>query len=148
MASSAGQGSVSGLPTADDSGVLTMTFHQVNQDGAGPLSADIDSTSGGTDTSAFQQAEITQNVPGSGIGGLSAVTTTDFPMKVQVPAGTTCSGSVGGASNVCIVRVRNQALAGPFGGSAAFTQTAAQRKRAIEYNRLKKKHIARGVLSA
>ena len=37
-----------------------------------------------------------------------------------------------------VVRVRNNTPAGPFGGSAAFTQTAAARKRAIAY-RLKKR---------
>ena len=37
-----------------------------------------------------------------------------------------------------IMRVRNGAAAGPFGGSVAFTQGAAARKRAIAY-RLKKR---------
>ncbi|KAJ8104978.1 hypothetical protein ONZ43_g7606 [Nemania bipapillata] len=55
-----------------------------------------------------------------------------------MPAGMTCDASVGGADNVCIVRVRNSAIAGPFGGSAAFTQSPAARKRAIAY-RLKKR---------
>lgn len=87
------------------------------------------------------------DVPGIGIGGLSAATTTDFPVKVQMPQGMTCSAKVGGASNVCIVRMQNQALAGPFGGSAAFTQSPAAKKRAIEYN-LRKRHFARGVLAA
>jgi hypothetical protein len=123
-----------------------MTFHQVNQDGAGPLTAAIDPTSGGTDPNAFQTAQVTQNVPGIGIGGLSAVTTTDFPVQVQMPAGMTCTGSVGGATGVCIVRVRNNALAGPFGGSAAFTMSAGAQKRAIEYN-LRKRHMARGTLA-
>jgi hypothetical protein len=108
-----------------------MNFHQVNQDGAGPLTASVDGTSGGSDPSAFKEAAVSQNVPGLGIGGLSAVTTTDFPVSVQMPAGMTCSGSVGGASNVCIVKLQNSALAGPFGGSAAFTQSAAAKKRAI-----------------
>ncbi len=106
-----------GLPTTADDGTISMTFHQVNQDGAGPLSADIDATSGGTDPSAFKSAKVTQNVPGLGIGGLSGVTTTDFPVAVQMPAGMTCQGSVGGVNNVCVARLQNSALAGPFGGS-------------------------------
>lgn len=145
VAAAAGSGAASGLPTAADDGTITMTFHQVNQDGAGPLTAQIDATSGGTDPAAFQDAQVTQNVPGIGIGGLSAASTTDFPVKVQMPAGMTCQGTAGGASNVCVVRMQNAALAGPFGGSAAFTQTTAQRKRAIEYN-LRKRHMARGIL--
>ncbi|EOA90470.1 hypothetical protein ACJQWK_07688 [Exserohilum turcicum] len=145
VAASAGAGASSGLPTTADDGTITMTFHQVNQDGAGPLSAQIDPTSGGTDPAAFKNAQVTQNVPGIGIGGLSAASTTDFPVKVQMPAGMTCQGTAGGATNVCVVRMQNKALAGPFGGSAAFTQSTAARKRAIEYN-LRKRHMARGIL--
>lgn len=139
-----GMAATSGLPTTQDDGTIQMTFHQVNQDGAGPLTADIDATSGGTDATAFKTAQVTQNVPGIGIGGLSAAQTMDFPVAVQMPAGMTCSGSVGGASNVCIVRMQNSALAGPFGGSAAFTQSPTAKKRAIEYN-LAKKRFARGL---
>lgn len=46
-----------------------MTFHQVNQDGAGPLTAAVDPTSRGTDPAAFQTAQVTQNVLGIGVGG-------------------------------------------------------------------------------
>lgn len=133
-----------GMPTTADDGTLTMTFHQVNQDGAGPLKAAVDATSGGTDASAFKDAEVTQNVPGIGIGGLSGATTTDFPVAIQMPAGMTCQGSVGGAENVCVARLQNSALAGPFGGSVAFTQSSAAKKRAIEYN-LAKKRFARSL---
>lgn len=145
VSKAAGTGASSGLPTCSDSGEITMTFHQVNQDGAGPLTAQVDPTSAGTDPAAFKDAKVTQNVPGLGIGGLSAAQTMDFPVKVQMPAGMTCSGSAGGASNVCVVRLQNSALAGPFGGSAAFTQSAGAKKRAVEYN-LRKRHVARGVL--
>lgn len=116
----------------------------MNQDGAGPLTAMIDPTSGGTDPSAFKQATVTQDVPGDKLG-LSLAKTEDFPITVQMPQGMTCSGSVGGASNVCIVRVNNNALAGPFGGSAAFTMSSTAQKRAIDYN-LSKRHMARGIL--
>ncbi|KAI1167490.1 cell surface protein [Nemania serpens] len=138
VAASAGQGATSGLPTCSDDGSITMTFRQINQDGAGPLKADVDATSGGTDTDAFETAEVTQDVPGLPIGGLSLATNTDFPVTIQMPAGMTCEATVGGVDNVCIVRVRNRAIAGPFGGSAAFTQSPAARKRAIAY-RLKKR---------
>lgn len=86
---------------------------------------------------------MTQDVPGIGFGGLSLATTTDFPLKVQMPAGMTCDASVAGADNVCVVRVRNSAAAGPFGGSAAFTQTPAARKRAIAYRLKKRMEIGR-----
>lgn len=141
VAASAGQGATSGLPTCADDGSITMTFRQINQDGAGPIEAAVDGTSGGTDADAFQTADVTQDVPGSGFLGLSAATNTDFPLTVQMPAGMTCDASVGGADNVCVVRVRNNTPAGPFGGSAAFTQSPAARKRAIAY-RLKKRQAA------
>jgi hypothetical protein len=83
VAAAAGSGASSGLPTTADDGTITMTFHQVNQDGAGPLTAQIDATSGGTDPAAFQEATVTQNVPGIGIGGLSAAAVMDFPVKVK-----------------------------------------------------------------
>ncbi|KAJ4987638.1 hypothetical protein SVAN01_06805 [Stagonosporopsis vannaccii] len=145
VAAAAGQGASQGLPTTADDGTITMTFHQVNQDGAGPLTAQIDATSAGTDPAAFQDATVTQDVPGIGIGGLSAAAVMDFPVKVQMPQGMTCQGTAGGATNVCVVRMQNAALAGPFGGSAAFTQSTAAKKRAVEYN-LRKRHMARGIL--
>ncbi|KAK6953146.1 hypothetical protein Daesc_005446 [Daldinia eschscholtzii] len=141
VAATAGQGSTSGLPTCADDGSITMTFRQINQDGAGPIEAAVDGTSGGTDPDAFKTAEVTQDVPGLGFLGLSTATNTDFPLTVQMPEGMTCDATVGDAQNVCIVRVRNQAIAGPFGGSAAFTQSPAARKRAIAY-RLKKRNSA------
>lgn len=98
----------------------------------------IDGTSGGTQMSAFQEADVVQDVPGL-VAGISTATTTDFPVKVQMPPGMTCDATVGSASNVCVVRVRNNTPAGPFGGSAAFTQTAAARKRALEYRRKMRK---------
>ncbi|KAM3432612.1 hypothetical protein MY4824_006460 [Beauveria thailandica] len=147
VADTAGMGSSQGMPTADSNGVVSMVYRQINQDGAGPLTAMVDGTSGGTDNSAFQKAEVTQDVPGLGIGGLSLATNTDFPLKVQMPAGMTCEGTVGGVKNVCIVRVRNSAAAGPFGGSAAFTQNATARKRAIAYRLKKRMEIAREAVS-
>ncbi|KAH8173452.1 cell surface protein [Sarocladium implicatum] len=143
IADTTGMGATGGLPTASDSGEVSMVFRQINQDGAGPLRADIDGTSGGTDPNAFQSAQVTQDVPGLGIQGLSLATNTDFPLKVQMPQGMTCDASVGGADNVCIVRVRNGAAAGPFGGSAAFTQTKAARKRAIAYRLKKRMELSR-----
>jgi hypothetical protein len=139
-----GLAATQGLPTCADDGTVKMTFHQVNQDGAGPLTASVDPTSGGTDPAAFQDAQVTTNVPGIGIGGLSAASTMDFPLAIQMPAGMTCSGSVAGASNVCVAKVQNSALAGPFGGSVVFTQSATAKKRAIEYN-LSKRRFARAL---
>lgn len=130
VASTAGAGASSGLPTAADDGTVELQFRQINQDGAGPLEAMVDGTSGGTEMAAFKEAEVTQDVPGL-VAGLSTATNTDFAVKVAMPQGMTCDATVGDAQNVCVVRVRNNTPAGPFGGSAAFTQTDAARKRAI-----------------
>lgn len=106
VAAAAGQGASNGLPTTSDAGEISMTMHQCNQDGAGPFTAMVDATSGGTDPAAFKQAKVTQNVPGIA-AGISTATTTDFPVKVQMPAGMTCSGSVAGVDNVCVVKMQN-----------------------------------------
>ncbi|KAF7155397.1 hypothetical protein CNMCM5623_007468 [Aspergillus felis] len=115
-----GKGASTGLPTASPDGVVTVIYHQVNQDGAGPLTADIDPSSGGTNPKAFVSAPVIQNIPG--VAGFSTSSTMDYEVKVQVPKGMKCTGTVGAAQNVCIVRIRNTAISGPFGGSAAFTQ--------------------------
>jgi hypothetical protein len=138
VAAAVGAGASTGLPTCADDGTVTMTFRQINQDGAGPFTADVDGTSGGTDEKAMQKATMVKDVPGLGIQGLSLATNTDFDMQVKMPAGMTCDATVAGTPNVCVMRVRNGAAAGPFGGSVAFTQSTASRKRAIAY-RLKKR---------
>jgi hypothetical protein len=143
VAAATGAGASTGLPTCADDGTVTMTLRQINQDGAGPFTADVDGTSGGTDEAAMQKAKVTQDVPGLGIQGLSLATNTDFEMKVQMPAGMTCDATVAGTPNVCVMRVRNGAAAGPFGGSVAFTQPTAARKRAIAYRLKKRMELSR-----
>lgn len=107
------------------------------------MDASVDGTSGGTSPDAFQTAEVTQDVPGLGIQGISLATNTDFPLTVQMPDGMTCDATVAGVDNVCVVRVRNGAGAGPFGGSAAFTQSPESRKRAIVYRLKKRMELSR-----
>ncbi|KAJ4398680.1 hypothetical protein N0V91_010036 [Didymella pomorum] len=143
VAAATGAGATSGLPTCADDGTVTMTLRQINQDGAGPFTADVDGTSGGTDEAAMQSAKVTQDVPGLGVQGISLATSTEFEMKVQMPAGMTCDATVAGTSNVCVMRVRNGAAAGPFGGSVAFTQSTAARKRAVAFRLKKRMEIAR-----
>lgn len=104
--------SQAGLPTTSATGELSMTLHQVNQDGAGPYSCDVSADGGNT----FQAATVTQNVPG--IASLSLSVAQDHPLVMQVPAGMACTG--GPTGNACIARCRNSALAGPFGSCVAF----------------------------
>lgn len=52
VAAATGAGASSGLPTCADDGTVTMTLRQINQDGAGPFTADVDGTSGGVSISS------------------------------------------------------------------------------------------------
>ncbi|KAJ6509367.1 hypothetical protein C8R47DRAFT_1182772 [Mycena vitilis] len=105
--------SSAGLPTAAADGSVTMTLHQVNQDGAGPFTCDVSG-----DGVTFQAATVTTQVPGK--FGLSFATAQDFPLTAQMPAGMACTAGP-------------NALAGPFGscvavagnGAAAGNATAA-----------------------
>nr|AIP87503.1 hypothetical protein gNR604 [fungal sp. NRRL 50135] len=99
---------------------LTVTIHQVNADGAGPYSCDLDETS---NTGVISQnLSVTNNVPG--VNGLSQAKTQDFNITVQMPDKFSCTGASTG--NICTVRCRNNAVAGPFvckGGCFAVQQT-------------------------
>lgn len=101
---------------------ITVTIHQVNADGAGPYACDLDETSNsGTIT---QNLTVTNNVPGS--NGFSQAKAQAFDIEVQMPDNFTCTGASTG--NVCTVRCRNNALAGPFGGCFAVQQVDTDEK--------------------
>ncbi|KAM3433175.1 hypothetical protein MY4824_006098 [Beauveria thailandica] len=121
VSDTAGAGAKSGLPTPDKDGIISMVYRQVNQDGAGPVSAAIDYTSGGLDHAQFFGAPVTQQVPGLGLLGLSIAVNTDYIVKVKTDTSKRCTGNVGNTTNVCVARIRNGANAGPFGGCVAFT---------------------------
>ena len=96
---------------------MTVTIHQVNADGAGPYTCDLDQTSNAGVIS--QNLTVTNNVPG--VNGLSQAKTQDFNITVKMPDNLACTGASTG--NVCTVRCRNNAVAGPFGGCFAVQQT-------------------------
>ncbi|KAE9370415.1 hypothetical protein N431DRAFT_442254 [Stipitochalara longipes BDJ] len=97
--------------------LMTVTIHQVNADGAGPYTCDLDQTSNAGIIS--QNLTVTNNVPG--VNGLSQGKTQDFNITVAMPSNLACTGASTG--NVCTVRCRNNAVAGPFGGCFAVQQT-------------------------
>lgn len=99
------------LPQVSAGGEITMTLHQVNGDGAGPYTCQIDSAGDG---SAFVDMKVTTQVAGK--NSRSNAKAVDLPLKAAIPAGQTCSGNVAGQDNVCMVRCMNAARAGPFGG--------------------------------
>ncbi|KAL8278627.1 hypothetical protein RQP46_008919 [Phenoliferia psychrophenolica] len=104
------------VPTANSDGTVDLTFHQVNGDGAGPLTAAVSTDMGKT----WQQATVLADVPGT--RGRSQAKNIDVPVKVQVPAGTSCAGTSGSTTGVCLVALANP-VAG-FGGSAPFAMSA------------------------
>jgi len=121
------------LPQVSSGGSLSGTMHIVTSDGAGPYSAMIDTTGTG-DFSNAVKAEVTTQVPGkngnikkttkrwedilarAGIMKRATNINEDYPFKVAIPAGTTCTGTVAGQTGVCMVKLVNPSNAGPFGG--------------------------------
>jgi len=108
------------LPQVSAGGEISMTVHQVNGDGAGPYECMIDTSGTGTN---WQAIDVTQQVPGN--NGRSQARATDIPLKAAIPADTTCTGTVAGQTNVCMVRCQNPARAGPFGGCVPVQQAGA-----------------------
>ncbi|KAK1994590.1 hypothetical protein LX36DRAFT_197827 [Colletotrichum falcatum] len=98
---------------------LTVTIHQVNADGAGPYACDLDPTSNSLGGSGQIPLQVTNNVPG--VNGFSQAKAQQFNITVKLPADMKCSGASTG--NVCTVRCRNNAVAGPFGGCFPVQQT-------------------------
>ncbi|KAF2628506.1 hypothetical protein BU25DRAFT_37291 [Macroventuria anomochaeta] len=101
------------LPQVTAGGALMMTVHQVNSDGAGPYKCMIDATGTGTN---WVPMTVTQNLQGNDRGRNRDTQMQDLPLNVQIDAAQTCTGTVAGQSNVCMVRCENPARAGPFGG--------------------------------
>jgi hypothetical protein len=119
-------------------GTLSGTVHIVTTDGAGPYTAIVDSTGTGA-FSTGTKLDVTTQVPGKngniaapaqrglvartlvnlGIVKRASNVNEDYPIAMTVPAGTTCTGTVGGQSNVCLVKIVNPSGAGPFGGVVA-----------------------------
>ncbi|KAK0713152.1 hypothetical protein B0T26DRAFT_753294 [Lasiosphaeria miniovina] len=96
---------------------ITVTIHQVNADGAGPYVCDLDETSNSGLIS--KNLTVTNNVPG--VNGLSQAKAQDFNITVTMPDQLSCTGASTG--DICTVRCRNNAVAGPFGGCFAVQQT-------------------------
>lgn len=133
------------LPQVSDGGQLSGTIHIVTTDGAGPYSAIVDPTGTGA-FSQGTQAKVTTQVPGTrgniaapkqrslvmrslvnmGIVKRAKNVNEDYPIAVSMPAGMSCTGSVGGQENVCLVKLANPSGAGPFGGVAAFQMAGTQ----------------------
>jgi hypothetical protein len=95
---------------------MQVTIHQVNADGAGPYECDFDDTS--NSKAKYVALKVANNIPGA--NGLSQAKEQDFTISVQMPKDLNCIGASTG--DICTVRCRNTALAGPFGGCFAVRQ--------------------------
>ncbi len=100
------------LPQVSAGGEVSMTLHQVNADGAGPYTCEINDD--GT-AQTWEAIRVTQSPPGEDSRDRDGEAT-DFPLTAAIPAGQQCTGTVAGQDNVCLVRCMNGARAGPFGG--------------------------------
>ncbi|KAJ3088646.1 hypothetical protein HK102_008268 [Quaeritorhiza haematococci] len=102
-----GRGEALNLATADMTPRLmltpgspaTLTWYQQNGDGAGPLSAFIDSSGTGAQ---WQSVPVSTNIPGDA-GRSRETSRTSMQLTVQIPQGLTCSGRNG----ACLLKVSN-----------------------------------------
>ncbi|KAI0829558.1 hypothetical protein F5Y06DRAFT_282658 [Hypoxylon sp. FL0890] len=101
---------------------LKVTIHQVNADGAGPYTCDL--VEAGNNGIITQNLTVENNVPG--VNGFSQAKTQAFNITVNMPDSFACTGS--SAGNVCTVRCRNTAAAGPFGGCFPVQQVDVEPK--------------------
>ncbi|KAF3926354.1 hypothetical protein AA313_de0202355 [Arthrobotrys entomopaga] len=104
-------------------GTLTISVYQVNSDGAGPFRCRIDSSGTGNHfTGWLPEVDYVIQPPGTKAsysvnhGSSSA----SHNLRVKIPLGTKCRGTVGKYKNVCIMRCENYAKNGPFGGCIPF----------------------------
>ncbi|ELU37008.1 hypothetical protein AG1IA_08967 [Rhizoctonia solani AG-1 IA] len=139
-----------GLPSAAEDGTVTMTIHQVNGDGAGYVRlwhamvvqklmgrGDLRSDEGG-DERAWRELAVEREgtrlcacSSDACVSGVLCVWAVCKPTDWCWNSGTTCTGGPNG--DACVVRCRNAARAGPFGGCTAVTnaQPAANAKREV-----------------
>ncbi|KAG8411716.1 hypothetical protein J3458_015303 [Metarhizium acridum] len=99
------------VPAAYPGTLMNITFHQVNQDGAGPFRCIIDEAATGL---KWNNLIITTQVPGN--RGLNNAAMVRNLMTIELPERLDCRGTFGAAKRVCIVRCHNPAPNGPFGG--------------------------------
>jgi hypothetical protein len=109
-----------GHPSLQFHDLQKLIIAQVNADGAGPYECDLDETSNAA--TKFTKLKVANNVPGA--NGLSQAKEQDFTISVAMPDNFNCIGASTG--NICTVRCRNTAVAGPFGGCFAVQQTDGQ----------------------
>ncbi|KAI0832026.1 hypothetical protein BC628DRAFT_1351249 [Trametes gibbosa] len=113
-----------GLPTIPTNGQLTLGIFQVNADGGGPFTAEINTDATGQ---SWKAVNVVAQPPG--VNGIIHNAPANSTITVEIPAGTKCTG----ANGACVLRFNNGGPgsgslangAGPFGGCVAVSQTDA-----------------------
>jgi len=146
------------LPQVSSGGSVSGAYHIVTTDGAGPIQALIDETATAKWSTA-KSASVTTQVPGTD-GNIAANSTTkrsfinnvltkmgviearaenvneNYPFAVEIPSGTSCTGTISGQSNLCLVKISNNNANGPFGGVFAVqmsNSTSSSRVKRVTY---------------
>ncbi|CAN8095884.1 unnamed protein product [Discula destructiva] len=133
------------LAQVSSGGSVSGTYHVVTDDGCGPLEALIDD-SASAKWSTAAKATVSTEMPGTDGDCPSSLANDsgdqnkirrmatralakmglvakradnvnkDYDFSVAIPAGTTCTGTIGDQSNLCLVKISNNNANGPFGG--------------------------------
>lgn len=147
------------LPQVTPGGSVSGTMHIVTSDGAGPYKAMVNTDGTGA---TWTTMDVETQVPGTkgnikktekrfwaralqSVGIMKRATNIneDYPFKVNMPAGATCTGTMAGQANTCLVKLVNPSKAGPFGGcipvqmvqpGAAAPTGAATARRAAQFS--------------
>ncbi|KAF3909545.1 hypothetical protein AA313_de0204868 [Arthrobotrys entomopaga] len=99
-------------------GWLNVTMAQQNTDGGGPYTCEIDESGKGTD---FKPLETTgQDCLGK--YGANLCNDQDWYVGAIMPKDLKCTGTNGATKNLCMVRCKNDAPNGPFGGCISIQQ--------------------------
>ncbi|PSR82276.1 hypothetical protein BD289DRAFT_371464 [Coniella lustricola] len=137
---------LSGSTLPQVTNTINATFHVVTSDGCGPIKAVLDTTGTGAYSNGVELDSLA-DIPGnngdcpksitkksvvrdllerSGVISKRATNVNkDFNIAFTVPAGTTCTGTINGQSNVCLVKMANNNNNGPFGGNIAIQMAGA-----------------------
>ncbi|TFK52077.1 hypothetical protein OE88DRAFT_1502016 [Heliocybe sulcata] len=123
------QASNGALPQVPSNGTLTLGIHQVNADGGGPFTAEVNADGTGK---TWVAATVMSQPPGS--NGLLHNGPANSFLTLQMPKNVQCTGGTG--NNACLVRINNGGEnstsfangAGPFGGCVAVSMAATSTK--------------------
>lgn len=104
-------------------GKLSIVLHQISGNGNGPYTCAVDSTAT-AQKGSWKKIVISKQVPGQSPVA-NGVTTTPFPLIVDLPSDLQCTGSFALANgnvkkNICLLRCQNPAVNGPYGACVPF----------------------------